>query len=87
MEKRSKIKIVLLCLLIAVASIVIYIGANALSIWSFASKDETRTADCAIVLGAAAYPHAPSPVYKERLNHAIKLYNDGTVSYILLTGG
>jgi len=64
-----------------------YILANGIAVWTFASKDQTTRADAAIVLGAAAYPHAPSPVYKERLNHAVDLYNDGTVDYILLTGG
>ena len=87
MKNRSKLKTALLIVLIIFVIIISYIGANFLSVWSFSKKDQTRQADAAIVLGAAAYPHAPSPVYKERLNHAVKLYNEGYVNYIILTGG
>ena len=44
-------------------------------------------ADCAIVLGAAAYYDKPSPVFEKRLDHAISLYKKGRVKSILLTGG
>lgn len=49
--------------------------------------DRNRTADCAIVLGAAAWHDKPSPVLKERLNHAIQLYKSGKVEKLILTGG
>lgn len=67
--------------------VVVYILANTAEVWFYASKDETRDADAAIVLGAAAYESGPSPVYRERLNHAVLLYNEGYVSTIILTGG
>ncbi|MDB4288852.1 YdcF family protein, partial [bacterium] len=35
--------------------------------------DRDDKADCAIVLGAAAWHNKPSPVLRERLNHAITL--------------
>lgn len=47
----------------------------------------SRQADCAIVLGAAAWHNKPSPVLRERLNHAITLYREGSVKSIVLTGG
>ncbi len=50
-------------------------------------SDDGSKADCAIVLGAAAYHTKPSPVFKARIDHAIKLYKEGRVSKILLTGG
>ncbi|MGC6425385.1 MAG: YdcF family protein [Akkermansiaceae bacterium] len=49
--------------------------------------DRDRTADCAIVFGAAAWHNRPSPVLKERLNHAIDLYQDQRVGALILTGG
>ena len=49
--------------------------------------DEGEKADCAMVLGAAAYHTKPSPVFQARIDHAIKLYQEGRVSKILLTGG
>lgn len=44
-------------------------------------------ADVAIVLGAAVYRDRPSPVYRERINHAIELYHQGQVKAIIFTGG
>ncbi len=49
--------------------------------------DQARPSDCAIVLGAAAYGPKPSPVLEERIRHAITLYQDGTVRWLLFTGG
>ena len=44
-------------------------------------------ADAAIVLGAAVYGAKPSPVFAERLNHAVSLYGSGRVKLLVLTGG
>ncbi|MDO5058528.1 MAG: YdcF family protein [Neisseria sp.] len=44
-------------------------------------------ADVAVVLGAAAWDVRPSPVYRERLNHAITLYQRGKVLHLAFTGG
>lgn len=41
----------------------------------------------AIVLGASAKFDSPSPVFRERLNHAAYLYKKGIVNFILVTGG
>lgn len=79
----KKLRIVLWLLLLAAA----YIGGNALSVWLYADKDETRQADVAIVLGAAAYESGVSPVFRERINHGIWLYEQGFVSKILIAGG
>lgn len=53
----------------------------------FGGKDRSKPSDCAIVLGAAAYGSKPSPVFAERINHAVELYRSGTVKYLLFTGG
>ncbi|STZ77252.1 YdcF family protein [Bergeriella denitrificans] len=44
-------------------------------------------ADAAIVLGAAAWNKRPSPVFRERINHAIALYQSRRVDKIVFTGG
>lgn len=44
-------------------------------------------ADVAVVLGAAAWDVRPSPVFRERLNHALDLYQQGRVQKLALTGG
>jgi uncharacterized SAM-binding protein YcdF (DUF218 family) len=49
--------------------------------------DRDRTAECAIVLGAAAWHDKPSPVLRERLNHAITLFKEKRIKFLILTGG
>lgn len=51
------------------------------------TQDEARSADVILVLGAAEYRGAPSPVLKARLNHALLLYLRHYAPYILTTGG
>jgi uncharacterized SAM-binding protein YcdF (DUF218 family) len=43
-------------------------------------------ADAAIVLGAASFGDKPSPVFRERINHAVWLYRNGLVKKIIFTG-
>lgn len=69
------------------AAILIVILGTALSIVSYSEKDETRHADAAIVLGASVWDNSPSPVFCERINHAVELYNDGYVKAVIMTGG
>ena len=47
----------------------------------------TRPADAAIVLGAAIVADRPSPVFEQRIRHAIGLYRAGRVRKLLFTGG
>ena len=44
-------------------------------------------ADAAVVLGAAAWDKRPSPVFQERINHAIALYQSHRVEKLVFTGG
>lgn len=62
-------------------------GMTALRIRQYAHVDETKPADVAVVLGAAAWRNRPSPVFAERINHAIELYRQGLVGNIIFTGG
>ena len=54
---------------------------------SFAEEDHAQPADAAIVLGAGVFRGRPSPILRSRIDHAIKLYNEGTVNKIIFTGG
>ncbi|MGC6229826.1 YdcF family protein [Hafnia paralvei] len=60
---------------------------NMLSIYTFSQEQDVRNADCAIVLGAGVKNGAPSPVFQERLNHSVYLYQKGYIGIIILTGG
>ena len=64
-----------------------FILAVALEVYRFSRLDETRPADAAIVLGAAVFRDRPSPVLRERINHALWLYENGYVDTIIFTGG
>jgi len=66
---------------------VLYSGWQLWDIHRVGHQDAGEKAQCAIVLGAAAWHNKPSPVLRERLNHAIKLYREGRVSALILTGG
>jgi uncharacterized SAM-binding protein YcdF (DUF218 family) len=61
--------------------------APALAIWQRAHADQARPSDCIIVLGAAAYHTRPSPVFEERIRHAIDLYRAGMAGTLVFTGG
>lgn len=67
--------------------LILYIAGTAVSIWRYGKNDEKQKADVAIVLGAAAYGEKVSPVFKERLNHGIWLYENGYVDKLIATGG
>jgi uncharacterized SAM-binding protein YcdF (DUF218 family) len=56
-------------------------------IWRFGLHDHAAESDCIIVLGAAVRGDQPSPVFEERLHHAIKLYHAGLAAKLLFTGG
>jgi uncharacterized SAM-binding protein YcdF (DUF218 family) len=53
-----------------------------------AGKEESpRSADVAIILGAAVQEDRPSPVFEERIRHGVTLYRQGRVRKLLFTGG
>lgn len=74
-------------LLIGAASLAALLAIVCALIVAQGQRDEARPAGAAIVLGAAQWNGAPSPVLRARLDHAIDLYQRGYVSRIILTGG
>jgi uncharacterized SAM-binding protein YcdF (DUF218 family) len=67
--------------------LLLWVGGVAWYIADYASHDETRQADAAVVLGAAAWHQKPSPVLEERIRHALQLYQSGKVRKLIFTGG
>lgn len=57
------------------------------SIYRYSFEQDTQPADAAIVLGAAVWGNQPSPVFEERIKHAIKLYQQKKVKALVFTGG
>lgn len=50
-------------------------------------RDEARPAAAIVVLGAAQYVGRPSPVLRARLDHAIRLWQQGMAPQVIFTGG
>ncbi|KMN37072.1 MULTISPECIES: YdcF family protein [Chromobacterium] len=73
--------------LLAILLVVLGFSYVAWSIVDFGSNASEPQADAALVLGAAAWGKRPSPVFRERINHAVKLYKSGKVRWIVFTGG
>ena len=71
-------------IVIGIVGFFLYTG---LSVYFFSLENTEVKSDAAIVLGAAAWNGKPSPVLQERVNHAIDLYKNGTVEYLIFTGG
>lgn len=76
-----------LVLLGLVSALIVTFLATAHSIYTYGNQNQQRKADAAIVLGAAVWGDKPSPVFRERINHAINLYKNGDVRTIIFTGG
>lgn len=86
-KARKKFRPVRITLLLSILFLAVTTVSVAFSIVRYARVDEARPADVAVVLGAAAPNGTVSPVYRERINHAIDLYESGFVRYIIVTGG
>jgi uncharacterized SAM-binding protein YcdF (DUF218 family) len=70
-----------------ISALLLAIASTASSIYLYGSSTNNIKADAAIVLGAAVWGQEPSPVFRERINHAINLYKNGFVKKIIFTGG
>lgn len=73
--------------LIIISIFALLIIVLAIDIYTYPREEIRESADAAIVLGAAIWKDEPSPVFRERLNHAVNLYKAGKVKKVVLTGG
>lgn len=56
-------------------------------IYKYSFIDETQKANAIIVLGASQWNGKPSPVLKDRLDHALFIYKEKLSNNFILTGG
>ena len=87
MKKLRGKKLAILISSLVVFLIILCAIITAVSIAQYGKLDEKAHCDVAIVLGAATSNGEVSPVYRERINHGIWLYENGYVDYLILTGG
>ncbi len=70
-----------------VGAVVLYVGITFVQVWQASRSDGARKADAIVVLGAAQYNGTPSPALRNRLDHALELYEQGLAPLIVVTGG
>lgn len=87
MKRFSRKKIVILLPFVIVFLIMLCAIISAVQIVQYGKLDNKTKCDTAIVLGAATSGEEVSPVYRERINHGIWLYENGYVACLILTGG
>src|SRR5918993_4787671 len=67
--------------------LLVTVGVLASRIYTYSNAGSDGPADAAIVLGAAVWGSQVSPVFKERINHGIDLYQNRKVRKLIFTGG
>jgi uncharacterized SAM-binding protein YcdF (DUF218 family) len=73
--------------LFIVCVLMVWIAIFGIDIYRFSFTSDHEPADAAIVLGAAVWNGQPSPVFEERIRHAIELYQNRQVGFLIFTGG
>jgi uncharacterized SAM-binding protein YcdF (DUF218 family) len=62
-------------------------GWTTYRIWDQAGRDDVRPSGAIVILGAAQYDGRPSPVYRARLEHGIRLWQENYAPVLVMTGG
>lgn len=73
--------------LVLLALVVLYVAGTFVQVWQASRSDDARDAGAIVVLGAAQYDGKASPALKNRLDHALSLYEQGLAPLIVVTGG
>lgn len=74
-------------MLALVVAVVAYVGGTFVQVWRASGTDGARPAGAIVVLGAAQYDGRPSPALRNRLDHALDLYERDLAPLIVVTGG
>ena len=74
-------------MLLIFLTLLVTVGLLASRIYLYRTASSDGPADAAIVLGAAVWGAQVSPVFRERINHGIDLYQNRKVQKLIFTGG
>lgn len=85
--RRRRRRLISRLLLVLLIGVVGYVAITFVQVYRASRHDGARPADAIIVLGAAQYDGAPSPVLQDRLDHALALYERDLAPLIVVTGG
>lgn len=89
MSRISRHPLVSAMALILLAGLIVS-GLSAVIVWRAAHHDDASDiehVDAIVVLGAAQYDGTPSPVFRQRLDHAALLYRQGRAERVMVLGG
>ena len=70
-----------------VFAVFLWLSYTGIAIWSYGNEDHAELSDSIIVLGAAIAGDKTSPVFEERINHAVTLFQNKQAPKIIFTGG
>jgi uncharacterized SAM-binding protein YcdF (DUF218 family) len=70
-----------------VLAALLFVAIVAVRIWWTARSDDRRPSDTIVVLGASQLDGTPSSIFRNRLDHARALYEQGVAPRIVTTGG
>ncbi|WP_236829523.1 YdcF family protein [Blastococcus sp. KM273128] len=70
-----------------VLATVLFVASTALAIWWTARQDARPQSDAIVVLGSAQYNGVPSSIFEARLEHALRLHEQGVAPVIVTVGG
>ena len=65
----------------------VYVCLNIVQVWSVGRSNDAREVDAIVVMGVAQYDGRPSPQLQARLDHVLKLWNEGVATLVVTTGG
>ena len=71
----------------AILTAVLLVASTALAIWWTARQDARPSSDAIVVLGSAQYNGVPSSIFEARLEHALRLYEEGVAPVVITVGG
>ena len=70
-----------------VLAAVLLVASTAGAIWWVARQDARPPSDAIVVLGSAQYDGVPSSIFEARLEHALRLWENGVAPVIVTVGG
>lgn len=73
--------------IVVAGALVAYVVFTFAQVWLAARRDEARTVQAIVVLGAAQYNGIPSEILEARLDHAYDLYRREVAPVVVVTGG
>jgi uncharacterized SAM-binding protein YcdF (DUF218 family) len=72
--------------LLVLTPVLVFLG-TATRVWWVARHDSHPRSDAIVVLGASQFDGRPSTVFRSRLDHALKLWQEGVAPRVVTVGG